>query len=636
MKLSDDQKKEVAQIIQDCFHWSKRSFSNYYELCGVLNDFYNMKLPAEMERELEEDNPGLVPEDVHLGVNRLAARLNELLFSTDPFFKCKGEMGVTQETIDRVTAFLTLASVKSDLEFNIDQTLRSVIKFACGVGYVDAKEVSLIQLKNVRSGVGGNGMRHPEFVKEKKFICPHYTPCNLRRFFPDPEGSPLKWAVHQSKVTLLDLLEDQDGDKRYALFNEDKVAKTTFPSGDFSQFFKKEQFTSSVMRTLNIPIELLHFRGWMPIVDAKTQKPKWIDCIATLANREELIQFEVNQWHFPAVESFILTYMLPNDVEFLYPAGKIEISMSSFMNIFYITNQRLRYLDRLLGPMHWTDDRSLPDFLPAESGRIFKVDKGSKFDKIGVGTIPHQAYIEVDGAKDAMRWVYGSEEYTSGMTTPGKETATGINVLKGAVQSLTRHENKVIIKTGVSKILDRYLQIGQLFLEKTAVTLPSGEITEIDRRDLFGAITLSVDINNAMNKPVMQQAFLQMAELYKDDKDIDPIEFKIAHFKAMEFPDVDKIVPDRKTKMLPIEKENMIMVQHGIVIPVLREEDDELHLEGHAQFKDLPNVAQHIQLHIANAERKQEGNGKQPKIPGYESEIDLIKGAAQRMQPKRI
>lgn len=636
MTLSDDQKKEVAQIIQDCFHWSKRHFSNYYELCGVLNDFYNLKLPDEMQAELEEDDPGLVPADIHLGVNRLAARLNELLFSVDPFFKCKGEMGVTQETLDRVTAFLTLASRKSDLEFNLDQTLRSVIKFACGVGYVDAKEVSLIQLKNVRSGVGGNGMRHPEFVKEKKFICPHYTPCNLRRCFPDPEGVPLKWVVYQSKVTLLDLLEDQDGDKRYNLFNEDKVSKTTFPSGDFSQFFKHEQFTSSVMRTYNKPIELLHFRGWMPIVDAKTDKPKWIDCIATLANRGELIQFEVNQWHFPAVESFIFTYMLPNDVEFLYPAGKIEISMSSFMSIFYTVNQRLRYLDRLLGPMHWTDDKSMPDFMPAESGRIFKVGKGSKFEKIGVGNIPHEAYIEVDSAKEEVMWIYGSDQYTSGMISPGQETATGINVLKGAVQSLTKHENKVIIKTGVSKILERYLQIGQLLLEKTPITLPSGEISEIDRRDLFGAIRVTVDMNDALNKPVMQQSFLQMAELYKDDKDIDSIEFKIAHFKAMEFPEVDKIVPNRKTRMLPIEKENMIMVQHGIVIPVLPEEDDELHLEGHAQFKDLPNVGQHIQLHIANAERKQGENGKQPKIPGYKDEIDLVRGAAQRLKPKRI
>jgi hypothetical protein len=464
MNLSDDQKQEVAQTIQDCFKWSKSNFSTYYEFCGILNDFYNVNLPDDMKRELEEDNPGLVPADIHLGVNRLASRINELLFSVDPFFKCEGEMGITQETLDRVTAFLKLAAYKSDLEFNIDQTVRSVIKFACGVGYVDAKEVSLTQLKNVQSEVGGNGMRHPEFVKERKFICPHYTPCNLRRFFPDPEGLPLKWAVYQSKVSLLDLLQDQEGDGRYNLFDEEKVSKTSFPSGDFSQFFKQEQFKSSIMRNYNIPIELLHFRGWMPIVDPKTQKPKWIDCIATLANRQELVQFEINRWHFPAVESFILTYMLPNDMEFLYPVGKIEISTSSFMNIFYTVNQRLMYLDRLLNPMYWTDDNAMPDFIPAESGKMLKVDKGGQFNEIKVGNIPHQAYIEVDSGKEEVRWIYGSEEYTGGMSPSRKETATGIVTLKGAVQSLTKHENKILVKTGVSKILQRYLDIGLLFL----------------------------------------------------------------------------------------------------------------------------------------------------------------------------
>lgn len=637
MTLSDEQKKEVAQIIQDCFNWSKRSFSNYYELCGVLESFYNVKLPDDLKGELEEDNPGLVPADVHLGVNRCVSRIRKMMFSGDPFFKCDTELGTSQETIDRVIGFLELSSKKSDLKMNLTKTLFSTVKFACGVGYVDAKEVTLTQLKNVRGKPEGGGMIYPDFVKERKFICPTYTPCNLRRFFPDPEGYPLKWAIYQSKVTLLDLLEDQEGDKKYDLFDEEKVKKTSFPQGDFSQFFSREDFKSSTMRNYNVPVELLHFKGWIPIINPETRKPKWIDCHATLANREELIQFDVNEWHFPAVESFILTYMFPNDMEFLYPAGKIEISMPSFMNIFYTVNDRLVYLDRLLNTMHWTDDKTMPDYIPAEGGKIFKVEKGSTFQDIRVADVPNKAYVETTEMKDEVRWIYGSEQYNMGVRPPGgKETATGILTLKGAVEEITEFENEMIVDTGVSKILQRYLEIGQVLLEKTPVPLPSGRIEEIDKRALFGGVAVSVDINEAMNKPVKQQQFLQMGELYKDDRDINQIAFKRAHFKAMEFRDVDEIVPDKKTRMIPIEKENQIMVQYDVMVPVHPLEDDELHLEGHAQFKDHPVVAQHIQLHVASAERKQGGDGKQPNIPGYENEMHMVEGTAQRLQPKRI
>jgi hypothetical protein len=630
MNLSDDQKKEIAQTILDCFKWSQSYFSSYYRLCDTLDDLYNAKLPDSMLIDLEEENPGLVTADIHLGVNRLTAKISQLLFSVNPFFKVEGEQGMEQETIDKATGFLKLASIKSDLETNIDQTLLSVIKFACGVGYVDVKEVELIELINASSDEMG-GMNYPQFAKNKKFTCPAYTPCNLRRFFSDPDNFPPKWAIYQSKTSLLDLLEDEENEGRYNLFDEEKILKTSFPQADFSQFFNKEQFQSSIMRNYNIPIELLHFRGYIPIIDPETQKPKWFDCIATLANREELIQFELNQWHFPAVDSFIMTFMFPNDIEFIYPSGKIELSMGSFMNFFYTMNQRLMHLDRILNPMHWTDSKDFPDYIPAESGRVFSVDKGSTLGTINVPDIPAKVYVESNAQRDDIKSIFGANDVALGEQLPTNFTDYQLSLAKSAGEVITKFENKIIIKTGISKILQRYLEIGQLFLEKVPVALSSGEVRQIDKRDLFGGLTVFVDINSATDKPLKQQAYLQMAQLYRGDPDVDQIEFKREHFKIMDFPNVDKLVPDQKTRMLPVTKENIMMIQQGIPVPVMKEEDHKLHREGHQPYANYPLVGAHLQQHIA-LEQEQMGQGqKMGQIPKYQSEPGMVRGVQKKL-----
>lgn len=191
LKLSEEQYREVISLIVDCFQYSKTFFTPYYNLCGILDDLYRVKLPAEIERDLSDDNPGLVPPDIHLAVNNLLSRIDEIFFSADPFFRCTGGVQTTERTIENVIAFMKLASEKSDLELNIDQSLLSAVKFACGVGYVDIKEVDLYSLRNnaiLNSEEEENpvDLYYTDFVKGGKFLCPTYIPCNLRRRFPIP------------------------------------------------------------------------------------------------------------------------------------------------------------------------------------------------------------------------------------------------------------------------------------------------------------------------------------------------------------------------------------------------------------------------------------------------------------------
>jgi len=635
MRLTEEQKKEVVDITVDCYKYSKAFFTPYHELCGILEKLYNVQLPDEVRRALSEDNPGLVPPDIHLAVNSLLARVDGNLFSADPPFRCSAGLNTPEENIENATAFLKTASEKSELELNYNLSLFSAIKFACGVGYVDVKEVDLTSLKNNVPITNEEGQSqdifYTDFVKDGKFLCPNYVPCNFRRFFPDPNGTPLKWAIYQSKATLLDLLNEGKYD-----FDVDKLRKTTFPKADFNEFFDKEDFRSSIMKDYNFEVELLHFRGWMPVMKDKDGKPKFADCIITVANRELLIQFDINDWHYPAVDSFILSFLFPNDMEMLYPAGKIEVAMGSFYNQFYLRNQRLINLDRLLNPTFATDDNKAPEFLQAEGGRIYKFGKGSKFNPISIGDISHKAYVEVDSMKEETRHVFQSNEWVQGIHPSRKESVYGISVLKEASDIVVRYENKIVAHTGLLKILNRYLMMGQLFLEKLPVKLESGDFRVIGKKNLFGDIAIDLKLNEAWNKPLQRQEFLQTVKLFQTDPFVDPIKLRRKYFTLMEFRDVEDLVPETKEKQALPERENMIMVQQGILVPVLPEDDDELHLEVHGPFRDNPFVDQHSVMHEAALQEKQARPGGGGRIPMAETEPHLMQKVSNRLQPKGL
>lgn len=635
MNLTEDQKKDVVDIVLDCFKYSKDFFTPYYNMCGVLNKLYNAQISDELKANLADDNPALVPPDLHLAVNNLLARIDGNLFAPDPFFRCSGGLNTSEENTENAVAYLKMASAKSELELQYNLSIFSAIKFACGVGYVDIDEIPITSLKNNIPLKGAQfpnqNLFYTDFVQDGTFLCPTYVPCNLRRFFPDPDGPNLKWAIYQSRTTLLDLLQDD----KYK-FDVDELKKTAFPKGDFDQFFNSEELKSSLMKEYNVPVELLHFRGWMPILD-EDKKPKFVDSIITIANRQLLIQFEVNDWHYPAVESFILSFLFPNDMEMLYPAGKIEVSMDSFYETFYIRNQRLINLDRLNNPIYATDDTDAPDYIQAESGRIYKFHKGSKFEEVKLQDISNKAYLEVDSIKEEIRHVFSSNEYNAGIDPRKRETAYGISVLKGASDDLVKYENKIIAHTGLLKILNRYLQMGQLFLEKAPITMQDGETKIIGKKELYGDIGIELKLNEVFNKPVQRQEMLQTVKLYQSDPFIDPVKLRRKHLSIMEFKDVEELVPDPEHKLLPIEKENMMMVKSGQIIPVLPEEDHMLHYKTHEKYSQHPAVAAHQQVHLAFMQKEkgvQTGGGG--KIPLAENEPDVLKQTSQRLQPKRL
>jgi len=639
IELSEIQEKEVVNLICDCYKSSKDRYSQFYELCGYLERLYQVKLPDDLKGDLEEENPGLMPADAHIGVNELLAQFDDILFSSDPFFRCVGGENTNEKKTRNITSYLKTATYHSKFKRSYRPTLKSAIMFGVGWGYVDVEKIALdAPRENLY-------LEFPQGL-QNKFLCPTYKRCDLRRFFPDPDNLDFKWAIHQTKVTLLDLLEEEGKDEEIKRFDIDidKIRASQFPGSDFEEFFPSGDFRSNTMKSYNLPVELLHFRGWIPIPnDDPDGIIEFRDVIATIANREILIQFDENELHYPAVKTFIPTFIFPEDDEFFYPISKLGTSASALLQKFYIRNRQLMALARVLDTPYWTDDQSkdFPDYIQAKSGDVIKVSRGSKFEPIKTAEVSKESYLETNNITNEIQYIFGSNQFSAGISPPREQLATGIMVLKGVTDKLRKFESQIIVDTGLVEILQRYRDIGRLYLEGMPVkAFDTGEIIDMSSEDIDEpGIDIQIQINDVWNQPIQRQEMLQLAKIYKDDPFVDPVKFRRKHFRLIQLTEVDELVPDPKEKMIPIEKENQTMVQYGIVLPVHPLEDDDLHLKGHAPFKDVPNVAQHMQLHIASAQRKQGGgNGKRvnAKIPMAENELDLVQQTAQRFKPQSV
>jgi ketosteroid isomerase-like protein len=641
-KLTDDQKKEAVDTVVDCFKSSRDHFRDYHTLCKALQSFYNVELPREIHDELSADNPGLVPPDLHRCVNELVGRLYNIMFGPQPSYSVTPEENTPEINARCAAAWLDLANRKSDLELQFSKTLASATKYAAGVGFVDAEEIEQVKLdREVQFNPPGGGkgsarLTYTDFRKGKSLLMPKYTPIPITRYFPDFMTPRPSWAVYQSCVSFLDVLQGLETNQ-YSFEVDDLTATRDKLPPSWGEIPGKDAFRSSVMKKYNFPVELLHYRGWLPVVtNLEKDKVEYIDAIVTVANRDVLIQFDKNEWHYPAVDTFIMTYLFPSDEETLYPVGKLEASMDEFLYLFYLRNQRLMNLEFLLNPMWFTDSKDVANYLPAEKGRVHRVGPGQKLEPIPIHDITSKAYIEADVSKDEIRWNFHSNEYSAGRDPRRKETATGINVLKGATEDLQKFENRIAVKTGLLKILRRYLDIGQLFAKQSPLRLlDSNELMLIGKDEIFGDMSIKIDTLEAFERPLQRAQMTQVVELYKGDPDVDQIELKRRHFRLMEFSNVNKLVPEPKEKLLHIEKENMIMVQSGAPFPVLPEEPHDLHYKTHARYKDFPAVAQHMEMHLAYWQKQQETPQKAT-LPKMESETDLLRSVDRSLQPTRL
>lgn len=651
LQLTDEQKKEVVDTIVDYFKYSKKAYGDYYDFCSYLRSFYRVELPNEIESDLSEDNPGLVPPDMFIASNQLLSTLDAVLFSADPFLKALPGPNTPPFNSRCATSYLRMAAQMSELEYEYAKTIRSAANYACGVGYVDFEEHNVQQLQEP-SGEIDQGYYGPDFVSTGKIVLPRYVPCSLVRTFPDPTMKRKKsWVIHQSQQSFIDLIVEME-EKENGRYDFDpealKKLQGEFPQRDFFEYFPDMKYESGLLQDQNFPIELLHWRGWLPIrrrlvseirkqqgmeeLEGNPDSPIFIDAIATVANRNLLIQFETNEWHFPAAESFIFSYLLPQDEDEFYPVGNIQASQGLFLNNFYLRNQILRMLEKQLGGTYVTDDEGLPTYLQADPGIVHHVEQGRTLKPLEQANIPREAFLMVGSGKDEMVNIFGSNQYSAGQDPTRKETATGINVLHGAHQTSSRFQTKMLIHTGLEKIARRYLEIGQLFLKDMPIKLhDSDEVIVMNRKNLFGEHQVISVSNEFWSKPVQQNVFLKMIELYGQDPYVDPVKLRRKHFASFEFDEIEELVPDPAEKTLPIEKENMLM-QQGVMVPVLPQEDHELHLKVHMEIKDSPLGKIHMEIHRANwqAQQKNPGQVANPSTGNQnvpENDLDAIMSA---------
>lgn len=645
MAKTAEQKLEIINTIIDLFKFSRSYFQDYYELCGVLKDLYNVELPDAIKDGLDASHPGLMPPDMHLAVNDLVAGIDGMLFTTSPYVEAEAERDTPRDAARRATTWLEWATRMSDLEMEFLKTVSSGCKFAAGAGYVDIEEVDDVELRKdvlLSGGDRESETRYTDFVNSgRKLVYPVYKPRPLLRIFPDPSPHRRNWIVDQSQVTLLDLMQEKaKGESSRYKFKVDEItkSKTSYPTGDANLFFpKKIDYSSHLMKEENFPVELLHFRGWLPIKQS-TGEPKFLDVIATVANRQVLIQFDINEWHYPAVDSFIFTYLLPTDEEQVYPVGKVEAGMDLLLQQFYARNQRLMNLEYLLNGTYWTDDDKMPDYVTAETGKIHKVTKGSKFERMDLGDITNKAYVEVDVLKDELRYIFHSNQYSAGQDPRRKETAYGIEKLTQGSQKGVKFEKKIIIKTGLEKILNRYLEIGQMYAQNIPLKMfDSDEVQMIGAENLFGRFNLKLKTIEPWTRPIQRQELLTAVKIYNGDPQVDQIELKRRHFEAMEFPDPEKLVPDPASKLADIERENKLMIQQGVFIEPLPHEDHVLHFKNHQPYQQNPIVGQHMELTARMYQEQQTQGppvlGAGPRLP--QTEPNQLMQVSQRLEPGR-
>jgi hypothetical protein len=639
LRLSIEQKKEIVNTIIDLFNYSRTHFHDFYTLCGLFRDFYNVELPDSIRNRLSAENPGLMPPDMHLAVNDLIAGLDEMVFSTDPFAEAEPERGTPVENARKATTYLQASAKISDLEMQYLRSIASAAKYGCGVGYVALEEMQDYALNRRMPLETGT---YTDFEQGQKILYPTYRPCPLLRTFPDPSLYRRNWVIYQAESSILDMLRDQEKGEETAQFKfkVEDILKTSFPVGDANLYFPQAQdYKSSFVKYYNKPVELLHFRGWLPL-KRPDGRPKFVDVIATVANRQELVQFDLNEWHYPAVDSFIFTYLLPTDEEQIYPVGKVEAGMDLLLQQFYIRNQRLMNLEHSLNRSYVTDDEKFPDYITAESGKVYKKTKGSDFEPLQLGDITNKSFVEVDVLKDELRYIFASNQYSAGEDPRRKETAYGISVLNQGTRRQVGFEKKMVIGTGLRKVLERYLEIGQLYADRMPLKMfDTGEMELIGKEEIFGKFSLQLKTIEPWKRPIQRQELLQAISIYNRDPDIDQIELKRRHFEAMEFSDPEKIVPDPANKIADIQRENQLMVQRGVLIPPLPHEDHRLHIQYHMQWADNPIVAQHIQLTVALYQQQQQGGGTTRSPGGIhlpQTEPHQLMGLSQRLEGGRL
>ena len=642
INLNDKQKLESVNFVLDCLTYSKNYFRDYYKFCKALYSLRNAEIPEEIMGNFPLEFPALVPVDMYNNVQDLVASFYKILFSSDNVFRASPEGKTPEINARRATTYLAKAVALSNLKMEFTKSIIAATTYARGVGYVDAVEMELPKLSQVMA----EGNWSIDFEKQK-FIVPKYIPCQLRRHFPEPVTTAPNWAIQQEKVSFIDLMQELDRgeDSKYefkpdALWNK----KDSFPKGEFEEFYSMQEAKSFTVHDMGFWVELLQFRGWMPIWDDRRKAPKFIDCIATVANRSELIRFEQNELHYPAVESFIYTHLFPSDQEQIIPVGKVEASFDTFMHKFYIRNQMLMTLNRNLNPSYITDDinnANIPQYIPVESGRVYKISKSSKLEPLDQTTVPNAGFVQVDVFTDEMLNTFGNSRYTAGQDPRRKETAYGISVLKQGSQEPKEFQTEVILNYGLLKVARRYLDIGQLFLEQMPMKLfDSNEVQMIGRDQIFGEFNMTLDINQVWNENMQRQELMQSIEIFKDDPDIDQKELKMRFFRSLGFPEVEKLVPPSTVEMSFIDKENQLMVQYGVFVPVKPEENHLLHFKLHQQYISNPIVAQHAQIHQQMFQTQEKPamsgvtpGGGRPQLPMLQNEPDLIKQISQRLEP---
>jgi len=651
LRFTKKQEQEAIAYIVDCFNYSKSYFRDYYTFCKALHALYNVEIPTEIEKKFPTEFPALVPVDMHNNVEDLVAALYDILFSSDYVYRASPDGETPEYNARMATTYLAKAMDLSNLKMEYTKTILSAIKYGCGVGYVDAAEIEipkLIEKGPIRQGGEAEEVvsgKHIDFEKNK-VIMPQYTPIQLRRFFPEPVVTQPNWAVYQEKVSFVDLLQElEKGDDSKYDFNPDALwlKRESFPKSEFDEFYNTKEAQSQTVKDLGFWVELFHFRGWMPIWDDRRKAPKFVDCVATLANRSDLIQWEENEWYYPAVQSFIRSFLFPTDQEQIIPVGKVEASFDTFMHKFYVRNQVLLNLVRNLNTSYVTDNDSTPQFITAESGKVYHVKRGAKLEPLTQAALPHQAIVQVDSFTDEMLTTFGNTRYMAGQESTRKETAYGISVLKESVEKPQKFQTQVVVHTGLFPIGRRYLDIGQLYLEQMPMKLfDSDEIVMLGKDKIFGQLNLTLDINDIWNQALRRQEFLKSIEIFKDDPDIDQIDLKRRFFRSFGFSEVDKLVPESSAEIIAIDKENQLMVQNGIFVPVNPKENHLLHFKKHRPFASNPIVAQHIQLHIQAFQDQQKSTpfaqGGEGRMRGGlpENEVDLLSSVSQRLQPGRM
>lgn len=586
-------------------------------------DWRNCKLPKELRSFFEGEHKGrsaLVPPTIRTMLNDLESKIVNSIFSIKPHFELLSEQ-YPQEILEKNQKLLLFQwdqePIKPEARYRakVARQVSDWLTYGIGIKACIWREViDPISGELIYEGAGFDN------------VSPY-------RFYPSPywdtEGN-LAFYFIRSVVFYQNLLDNP---------NFDEEAVKGIELEQFGAVKKKVEHYAQTVDFDKLDLTSEADKMICPVlVDTYVDK----NVRMTVANEKNIIK-DVENWDkSPNLGLSILNVGRPEG-EF-YGTSVIDVIEDNFIEKFHKRNQRLDESNISIYSQFLSDDPKAPPMFKTAPGKVHKVGTGrlESYKELEFHGQADRGFVEEQLVTKELKQALNLEDLPMGFSPERRETATTNLILNQNAASPMQYT--------ISKIEDAVvINDVHLALAKNVQFFPANPPIayrglDIEKHEIIYMVQVRpLGITQAVSRPVLASQITGLMEQWKgiDEiaRDVEWLELAKRQLHALQFPDPEKILPDPRTKMIPVTKENFLIAQ-GVQVPVDPDEDHMFHDRLHEAFENggmLPpefwdGMQAHRGEHQMYMEKQMPTQGKGGAIT---DEQQLSKRMSGEMQPQR-